>query len=339
MTIKTLITGGGGYIGSHLLALLQSRGRECVVLDNFSNCSPLALQRVQQMTRASFKVVRADVRDREAIQQLLIKESISEVVHLAALKSVVDSLSDPLAYYENNVNGSISLLRAMANAQVFKFVFSSSATVYGEQSTSPINERAELGKASNPYALSKQIVERVLFTLAHAEPRWQIAVLRYFNPVGAHPSGLIGEEPRGVPSNLLPYLNQVAMGRLLKLQVFGTDYPTPDGTAIRDYIHIEDLALGHLNALNRLNKFPGVNIWNLGSGTGYSVFEVISAFEKACGKSVPVELVGRRKGDVAISFADTRKAQVELGWQAKHGLHDMMRDSWNWQLNNPRGYC
>jgi UDP-glucose 4-epimerase len=339
LTQKILVTGGAGYIGSHTtLALLQA-GYEVVVLDNLCNSSRESLLRVEKICGKEPVFIQGDIRDRELLDDILSRHRISAVLHFAGLKAVGESICKPLYYYDNNVNGSVTLCQAMAAAGVFRLVFSSSATVYGEPTQMPINEDFQTGVPTNPYGRSKLMVEELLKDLANSDPRWGIALLRYFNPVGAHDSGLIGEDPNGIPNNLLPYVSQVAIGKLPQLAVFGADYPTPDGTGIRDYIHVVDLAEGHLKALQAIAQKNGVNTWNLGTGTGYSVLEMIRAFEKASEKPVPFEIVDRRPGDIAECWADPSKAELELGWKTTRGLQEMMADTWRWQLLNPQGYA
>lgn len=333
-----LITGGAGYIGSHTtLALLQS-GFHVVVLDNLCNSSFEAIKRVAQIAGREPIFVEGDVRDSVLLKRLFAEHPVEAVLHFAGLKSVGESVTQPLAYYDNNVHGSQVLLKVMADVGVFRFVFSSSATVYGEPSQMPISEAYPVGHPTNPYGRSKLMVEEILRDLATSDPRWRIAILRYFNPVGAHPSGLIGEDPNGIPNNLLPYIAQVAVGKLPKLAVFGNDYPTADGTGVRDYIHVVDLAAGHLSALAALQSLTGAHVWNLGTGQGYSVFDMVRAFEAVSGRKVPYRIAHRRPGDIAICFADPAKAESELGWKAVQGLHEMMRDAWSWQSMNPNGY-
>jgi UDP-glucose 4-epimerase len=333
-----LVTGGAGYIGSHTtLALLQA-GWDVVVLDNLCNASAESLRRVAQLAERAPTFVEGDIRDRALLDRLLAQHPVQAVLHFAGLKAVGESVAQPLAYYSNNVSGTVNLCQAMAAAGVFTLVFSSSATVYGDPATVPITEDAPVGATTNPYGRSKFMVEQVLGDLAASDPRWRVALLRYFNPVGAHESGQMGEDPNGIPNNLLPFVAQVAVGQRPELAVFGLDYPTVDGTGVRDYIHVVDLAEGHLAALKALNIRPGVNVWNLGTGQGYSVLQVVRAFEAASGRPVPYRLAPRRPGDVATCYADPAKAATELGWAAKRDLHTMMRDAWRWQSNNPDGY-
>jgi len=333
-----LVTGGAGYIGSHTtLALLQA-GHDVVVLDNLSNSSPESLNRVGKICGRLPTFVQGDIRDRELLDRLFYENNFDAVLHFAGLKAVGESVEQPLKYYENNVAGSVTLCQAMAQAGVFTFVFSSSATVYGEPDTMPIREDFPTGIPTNPYGRSKLMVEEALKDLAKSDPRWRVALLRYFNPVGAHESGLIGEDPKGIPNNLLPYISQVVIGKRESLAVFGDDYPTVDGTGVRDYIHVVDLARGHLLAVEALDKRGGINVWNLGTGKGYSVLQMVTAFEKASGRKVPYSIAPRRAGDIAECCADPTKARDELGWQAHYGLEQMMADSWRWQSQNPDGY-
>lgn len=338
MKPAVLVTGGAGYIGSHTtLALLQA-GYDVVVLDNLSNSSTQALIRVAQLADRQAGFVQGDVRDKALVRDVLRRHHVVAVLHFAGLKAVGESVEQPLRYYDNNVSGSLALCEAMAEAGVFRLVFSSSATVYGEPSEMPISERTPTGRPTNPYGRSKLMVEELLRDLARSDPRWRIAVLRYFNPVGAHESGLIGEDPLGIPNNLLPYISQVAVGRLNELAVFGDDYSTPDGTGVRDYIHVVDLADGHLCALQALNKRTGWHVWNLGTGRGYSVLEMVQAFERASGRRVPFRIAPRRPGDIAACWSDPAKARDELNWTARRGLARMMEDAWRWQSRNPHGY-
>ncbi|WP_152529120.1 UDP-glucose 4-epimerase GalE [Stutzerimonas azotifigens] len=338
MTETILITGGAGYIGSHTTLALLEAGYDVVVLDNLSNSSVESLERIAHICGRMPAFARGDIRDVALLDLLFASYPISAVLHFAGLKAVGESVREPLAYYQNNVAGSLSLCQAMARAGVFRLVFSSSATVYGEPERMPIAEDFPTGQPTNPYGRSKLMFEEVLRDVAASDPRWSIALLRYFNPVGAHESGLIGEAPNGIPNNLLPYISQVAVGKLRQLTVFGNDYATPDGTGIRDYIHVVDLAEGHLKALQRITSDAGLHVWNLGTGTGYSVLQMIQAFEQASGRAVPYRVAPRRPGDIAQCWADPSKAAKELGWQAKRGLDAMMRDAWRWQLSNPDGY-
>ena len=338
MTEKILVTGGAGYIGSHTTLALLEAGFEVVVLDNLCNSSAESLRRIEGICGKAPIFVEGDIRDRALLDELFASQRISAVLHFAGFKAVGESVREPLAYYENNVAGSVTLCQAMAAAGVCRLVFSSSATVYGEPEQMPIREDFPTGVPTNPYGRSKLMVEEILRDLAVSDPRWSIALLRYFNPVGAHPSGLIGEDPNGVPNNLLPYISQVAIGKLRELSVFGNDYATQDGTGVRDYIHVVDLADGHLKALQAITAQSGVNVWNLGTGIGCSVLEMIRAFEKASGRQIPYRIVPRRPGDIAECWADPSKAASELGWRAERDLSAMMQDTWRWQSSNPNGY-
>ena len=339
MTETILVTGGAGYIGSHTTLTLLEAGYDVVVLDNLCNSSAESLHRVSRLTGKTPLFIEGDIRDAALLDELFARHPITAVLHFAGLKAVGESVSEPLRYYENNVAGSVTLCQAMARAGVFRLVFSSSATVYGEPTRMPIREDFPTGVPTNPYGRSKLMVEELLKDLALSEPRWSIAALRYFNPVGAHASGLIGEDPKGIPNNLLPYISQVAIGKLKQLAVFGNDYPTVDGTGVRDYIHVVDLAEGHLKALQAMGSRSGVHVWNLGTGIGYSVLQMIAAFEAANGVSIPYRQVERRTGDIAECWADASKAAEELGWHARRGLADMMADTWRWQSGNPQGYA
>lgn len=335
---KVLVTGGAGYIGSHTVIELLQAGHEVLVLDNLCNSSVESLRRVEMITGRRPGFVEGDVRDEVKLAQLFSSEQIDAVIHFAGLKAVGESVAVPLTYYDNNVSGTVALCQAMADAGVFRLVFSSSATAYGLPMSPPLVEDAKLGTPANPYARSKLMAEEILSDLAKTDERWSIALLRYFNPVGAHVSGLIGEDPLGPPNNLLPYISQVAVGRLSELLVFGDDYPTRDGTGVRDYIHVTDLAVGHLKALAKLAERRGVSLWNLGAGQGYSVLEMIRAFEKVAGKKIPFRVVPRREGDTAEYWSDPSKAERELGWRAEKGIEQMVEDTWRWQSNNPSGY-
>lgn len=337
--MSVLVTGGAGYIGSHTLVELLEQGDEVIVIDNFCNSSEVSLQRVEQITGKGVTLYRGDICDGALLESIFQQHDIQSVVHFAGLKAVGESVSQPLRYYENNVYGTIVLCQAMAQAGVFNLVFSSSATVYGDPQTLPISEEAPVGGTTNPYGTSKYMVERVLFDLQVSDPRWNIAILRYFNPVGAHASGLIGEDPNGPPNNLMPFISQVAVGKREQLAVFGDDYDTPDGTGVRDYIHVVDLAKGHLKALTRLEQNPGVVVYNLGTGNGYSVLEMVKAFEEVSGRPVRYAIAPRRSGDIAACFADPTKAKQELSWEAHRGLKEMVEDSWRWQSSNPNGYA
>ena len=332
-----LVTGGAGYIGSHTVVELLNAGHQVVILDNLSNASQEAVRRVERITGKQAPFIRGDIRDASLLADLLKRHRIDATIHFAGLKAVGESVSKPLEYYDNNINGTNILLAALRDASVKKFVFSSSATVYGDPQVVPIREDAATG-ATNPYGRSKWFVEFMLNDLALAEADWSIGVLRYFNPVGAHESGLIGEDPRDTPNNLMPFVAQVAVGRRPHLNVFGGDYSTPDGTGVRDFIHVVDLARGHLAALNRVNQHRGVFTVNLGTGRGYSVLDLVRAFEKASGREVPYKMGERRPGDIAQCYADPSKAIELLNWHAQKGIDDMCVDSWRWQSSNPTGY-
>lgn len=335
---KILVTGGAGYIGSHTCVELLNAGHEVVVLDNLCNSSAESLNRVEKLTQKSLTFVEGDIRNSQLLDQVFQQNSIDAVIHFAGLKAVGESQQIPLDYFDNNIAGSISLVQAMQRAQVFKLVFSSSATVYGEDNPSPLNEEMPTGMPTNNYGYTKLIVEQLLEKLCIADERWSIALLRYFNPVGAHKSGQIGEDPQGIPNNLMPYVTQVAVGRREKLSIFGHDYDTVDGTGVRDYIHVVDLANAHLCALNNRLTTQGCRVWNIGTGNGISVLQVKNTFEQVNGVAVPFEFVPRREGDVATCFANNSRAVQELGWTAQYGLEDMLADSWKWQKQNPNGY-
>lgn len=335
--MRALVTGGAGYIGSHTCLELLQAGHEVTVLDNLSNSRQESLRRVQAITGRDIRFIEADLRDRGAVDAALREQPVDAVIHFAGLKAVGESTEKPLDYYSNNVGGTLSLCQAMADAGVKRLVFSSSATVYGDPSSVPIQEHFPLS-ATNPYGRSKLFIEEILRDLHRSDASWRIALLRYFNPVGAHPSGQIGEDPRGIPNNLMPYVAQVAIGKLPKLRVFGDDYETEDGTGVRDYIHVVDLARGHLKALERLAQEATIATYNLGTGRGYSVLEMVRAFEQASGRPVPYEVVARRPGDIARCYADPTLARNELGWRAEHDIDAMVRDTWRWQQQNPEGY-
>ena len=332
-----LVTGGAGFIGSHTCVELLNAGHDVTVIDNLINSSEVALERVEAISGRSLVFVNADIRDAGAMQSVFAARPVDAVVHFAGLKAVGESVAEPLKYYDHNVNGSRTLLQCMLDNGVSDLVFSSSATVYGDPARVPVDESAPLS-ALNPYGQTKLIIENMLRDLGVAQPTFNAVMLRYFNPAGAHPSGLIGEDPQDIPNNLMPYIAQVAVGKLEKLRVFGSDYATVDGTGVRDYIHVVDLARGHLAALERLKANPGVVVYNLGTGNGYSVLQMREAFERAAGREIPYELVARRSGDSAECFADPTLAQRELGWSAELGLEAMTRDAWRWQQNNPDGY-
>ena len=333
-----LVTGGAGYIGSHTCVQLLEQGYAVVVVDNLSNSSLESLKRVEEITGKSLKFYEEDLCDKEALVRIFQKESISSVIHFAGLKAVGESVAKPLMYYYNNIVSTLNLCEVMGQFGVKDLVFSSSATVYGNPAFIPITEDCPKGKITNPYGQTKSMLEQILTDLQVADPAWNVILLRYFNPIGAHKSGRIGENPKGIPNNLLPYVAQVAVGKLDSVGVFGTDYDTKDGTGVRDYIHVVDLAIGHVKAIEKLAEKQGVLIYNLGTGKGYSVLEVIQAFEKASGISIPYEMKPRRPGDIAICYADPKKAKKEMGWQAHFALEQMCEDAWRWQSQNPEGY-
>lgn len=331
-----LITGGAGYIGSHTVLTLLDQGKDVIVFDNLSNSSAESLARVARICNRTPTFYQGDILDRDSLRAIFSNHEIETVIHFAGLKSVGESVNKPIEYYQNNVAGSIILLEEMLAANVKKLIFSSSATVYGVPEFVPLTESARVGGTTNPYGTSKVMVEQILKDFSLAHPDFSITALRYFNPVGAHPSGLIGEDPNGKPNNLLPFITQVAIGKLAKLFVYGNDYDTPDGSGVRDYIHVMDLAEGHLSALNSLE--PGFNVYNLGTGFGYSVIQIIEEFERVTGVKVPFEIVSRRPGDIAECWASAELAQLKLGWSAKRNLSDMLMDAWRWQEMNPDGY-
>jgi UDP-glucose 4-epimerase len=335
--MRVLVTGGAGYIGSHTCVELLGAGMDVVVVDNLSNSKEAALDRVRTIAGRDLSFIQADLRDRAALDAVLSASPIDAVIHFAGLKAVGESVQKPLEYYDNNIAGTISLCEAMRDAGVKNIVFSSSATVYGDPASVPIREDFPLS-ATNPYGRSKLFIEEILRDLNVADPAWNVVLLRYFNPVGAHPSGRIGEDPNGIPNNLMPFVAQVAVGKLPRLQVFGDDYPTPDGTGVRDYIHVVDLARGHVAALKRLQDDPGAVVYNLGTGRGYSVLEMVAAFERASARSVPYHIVARRAGDIATCYADPTLAREALGWQAEYDIDAMVHDAWRWQSENPNGY-
>lgn len=339
--MNLLVTGGAGYIGSHTCLELLQAGHQITVVDNLANSKEESLRRVQKLagkpdtTIPFFKV---DIQDRPALDAVFQNAHFDAVIHFAALKAPGESVEQPLRYYQNNVYGTLVLLEVMSQHGVKNIVFSSSSTVYGDPASLPVREDSPCRDQANPYGRTKRMMEQVLTDIYTADPGWNIALLRYFNPVGAHPSGEIGEDPRGVPNNLLPYVAQVAVGRRPEVPVFGNDYPTPDGTGVRDYIHVVDVAIGHLCALEKLQTNPGLVIYNLGANRGYSVLEVIKAFEKACGHTIPYRIVGRRPGDIAANYADASKANRELNWKTTRGLDEICADAWRWQSKNPNGY-
>lgn len=333
-----LVTGGAGYIGSHTVVELQNAGYDVVVMDNLSNSSEKSLERVEQITGKPVKFYKADILDREATEEIFAKESIDSVIHFAGLKAVGESVRKPWEYYHNNITGTLVLLDVMRSHNVKNIIFSSSSTVYGTPEKVPVTEETPKGECTNPYGWTKSMLEQILSDVQKSDPAWNVILLRYFNPIGAHKSGLIGENPNGIPNNLMPYITQVAVGKLKELGVFGNDYPTPDGTCIRDYIHVCDLAAGHVKALDKLKENAGLSIYNLGTGNGYSVLEVIENFEKATGKKIPYSIKPRREGDIPENFANADKAYRELGWKAQYGILEMCQDSWRWQSRNPNGY-
>ena len=338
MAKKILITGGAGYIGSHTALELLNEGYEVVVYDNLCNSSKESLKRVEELTGKMITFYEGDVMDEAALKAMLEKEGVDAVIHCAALKAVGESVQKPLEYYRNNITGTLTLMDVMKQTGVKNIVFSSSATVYGSPEEMPITEECPKGQCTNPYGWTKSMMEQIMTDVQKANPDMNVILLRYFNPVGAHESGRIGEDPKGIPNNLVPYIAQVAVGKLKCLGVFGNDYPTPDGTGVRDYIHVVDLAVGHVKALQKFNDKPDVYIYNLGTGKGYSVLDVVKAYEKACGKTIPYEIKPRRAGDIATCYSDATKAKNELGWEAQYGIEEMCADSWKWQSMNPNGY-
>jgi len=332
-----LVTGGAGFIGSHTSVELLNAGYDIIILDNFVNSKPESLKRIKELTGKDFKFYQADIRDEEAMTKVFAENKIDAVIHFAGLKSVPQSVKEPLNYYDNNIAGTVCLCRVMDKAGCKKLVFSSSATVYGSKNPSPLREDMPTGGTTNPYGKTKYFIEQILQDLCISDSEWGVSILRYFNPIGAHKSGRIGEDPNGIPGNLMPYITQVAIGKLECLNVCGNDYPTPDGTGVRDYIHVVDLALGHIKALDRLLKVKGCEVYNLGTGKGYSVLDVVKAFEKASGIKINYRIAPRRAGDVACCYADATKAKEVLGWQAQYDIDDMCADSWRWQSQNPNG--
>ena len=333
-----LVTGGAGFIGSHTVVELQNAGYEVVVLDNLSNASEKSLERVEQITGKPVKFYKADILDREALNKIFDQEQIDSCIHFAGLKAVGESVQKPWEYYENNISGTLTLVDVMRKHNVKNIIFPSSATVYGDPAFVPITEECPKGQCTNPYGWTKSMLEQILSDIQKADPEWNVVLLRYFNPIGAHPSGLMGENPNGIPNNLMPYITQVAVGKLKELGVFGNDYDTPDGTGVRDYIHVVDLAKGHVKALKKLEDNSGLSIYNLGTGKGYSVLDIVKNFEEATGVKIPYVIKPRRAGDIATCYASAEKAEKELGWKAEHDIKDMCRDSWNWQSKNPNGY-
>ena len=336
--MSILVTGGAGYIGSHTCVELLNAGYNIVVADNFYNSCPESLKRIKELTGKDFRFYECDIRDREALDRIFEENEIEAVIHFAGLKAVGESVSKPLEYYDNNIGSTLVLCEAMRAAGCKKIVFSSSATVYGMNNPSPLSEDMQIGGTTNPYGTTKYMIELILQDLYKSDNEWSISILRYFNPIGAHESGRIGENPNGIPNNLMPYVTQVAVGKLECLSVYGDDYDTSDGTGVRDYIHVVDLALGHLKAVEKVLSGTGVNVYNLGTGKGYSVLELVHALEKASGKKVNYRIVDRRPGDLAQCYSDPSKAFKELGWKAERGIEKMCEDSWRWQKNNPKGY-
>lgn len=336
--MRILVTGGAGYIGSHTCVELLNEGYEVVVVDNLYNASEKALDRVEQITGRKVTFYEADLLDQPAIDAIFEKEAIDAVIHFAGYKAVGESVQKPIEYYHNNMTGTLLLCDSMRRHGVKNIIFSSSATVYGDPAEIPITESCPKKTPTNPYGQTKTMLEQVLMDIQHADPEWNVILLRYFNPIGAHKSGLIGEDPKGIPNNLLPYVAQVAIGKLKCIGVFGDDYDTPDGTGVRDYIHVVDLAKGHVKALEKFKEEKTVRIYNLGTGHGYSVLQVVKAFGKACGKELPYEIKERRAGDIATCYCNPQKAKEELGWVAEYGIEEMCEDSWRWQSGNPDGY-
>lgn len=334
-----LVTGGAGYIGSHTVVELQNAGYDVVVLDNLSNSSETSLERVKAITGKAVKFYKADILDREALENVFAQENIESCIHFAGLKAVGESVQKPWEYYENNIAGTLTLVDVMRKHNVKNIIFSSSATVYGDPAIIPITEECPKGECTNPYGWTKSMLEQILMDMQKADPEWNVILLRYFNPIGAHKSGTMGENPNGIPNNLMPYITQVAVGKLKELGVFGNDYDTHDGTGVRDYIHVVDLAVGHVKALKKIEEKAGLCVYNLGTGTGYSVLDLVKNFEEASGVKIPYVIKERRAGDIATCYADPAKAEQELGWRAERGILEMCEDSWRWQKNNPNGYA
>lgn len=332
------VTGGTGYIGSHTVVELQNAGYDVVVCDNLSNSSPKSLERVQKITGKTAKFYEADIRDRAAMNEIFEKEQIDCVIHFAGLKAVGESVAKPWEYYDNNITGTLTLVDVMRQHGVKNIIFSSSATVYGDPAFIPITEECPKGQCTNPYGWTKSMLEQILTDIQKADPAWNVVLLRYFNPIGAHKSGLIGENPNGIPNNLMPYVTQVAIGKRARLGVFGNDYDTHDGTGVRDYIHVVDLAVGHVKALKKIEENAGLKVYNLGTGKGYSVLDIVHNFEEATGVEVPYEIQARRPGDIAVCYSSADLAEKELGWVAENGIREMCADSWKWQKMNPNGY-
>ncbi len=333
-----LVTGGAGYIGSHTVVELQTAGYDVVVLDNLSNSSEKSLQRVEKITGKPVTFYKADILDRDALNAVFEKESIDSCIHFAGLKAVGESVQKPWEYYENNIAGTLTLVDVMRKHGVKNINFSSSATVYGDPAFVPITEECPKGQCTNPYGWTKSMLEQILMDIQKADPEWNVVLLRYFNPIGAHKSGMIGENPNGIPNNLMPYITQVAVGKLKELGVFGNDYDTPDGTGVRDYIHVVDLAKGHVKALKKIEEKAGLKVYNLGTGIGYSVLDIVNNFEEATGVKITYVIKDSRPGDIATCYSSAEKAEKELGWKAEFGIKEMCADSWRWQSNNPNGY-
>ena len=336
--MKILVTGGAGYIGSHTCVELLEAGYDVVVVDNLYNASEKSIERVKEITGKDLTFYQADILDEEALDKIFDKEKVDGVIHFAGLKAVGESVAKPLEYYKNNITGTLILCEVMRKHNVKNIIFSSSATVYGDPAFIPITEECPKGTPTNPYGWTKSMIEQILTDFHTADKDWNVILLRYFNPIGAHESGKIGEDPKGIPNNLLPYVAQVAIGKLERLGVFGDDYDTPDGTGVRDYIHVVDLARGHVKAIDKIKENPGVKIYNLGTGKGYSVLDIVKAFGKACGHEIPYVIKERRPGDIATCYSDASLAKKELGWEAEYGIEEMCADSWNWQKTNPNGY-
>ena len=336
--MKILVTGGAGYIGSHTVVELQNEGYDVVVIDNLSNSCEKSLERVEKITGKKVPFYKCDILDREKLSDIMDKENFDACIHFAGLKAVGESVQKPWEYYENNIAGTLTLVDVMRKHNVKNIIFSSSATIYGDPAFIPITEECPKGVCTNPYGWTKSMLEQVLTDIQKADPEWNVILLRYFNPIGAHKSGTIGENPNGIPNNLMPYITQVAVGKREKLTVFGNDYDTHDGTGVRDYIHVVDLARGHVKALAKIKEKAGLKIYNLGTGTGYSVLDIVKNFEEATGVKVPYVIGPRRPGDIATCYASAKKAYDELGWKAEYGIKEMCADSWNWQKNNPNGY-
>jgi UDP-glucose 4-epimerase len=336
--MKILVTGGAGYIGSHTCVELLQAGYDVVVVDNLYNSSAKSIDRIKEITGKDLTFYQDDILDAERMDEIFAKEKVDCVIHFAGLKAVGESVEKPLEYYKNNISGTLVLCEAMRKNGCKNIIFSSSATVYGDPAFIPITEQCPKGTPTNPYGWTKWMIEQILTDFHTADPEWNVILLRYFNPIGAHKSGLIGEDPKGIPNNLLPYVAQVAIGKLECLGVFGDDYDTPDGTGVRDYIHVVDLAVGHVKAINKIKENPGVKVYNLGTGNGYSVLDVVKAFSKACGHDVPYVIKPRRAGDISTCYSDATLAKEELGWEAQYGIEDMCADSWKWQSMNPNGY-